>query len=678
MQNYYNRFNAAQNYEKALFLAGRGLQSAELNEIQETALHEVKSLGDALFKDGDIVRGCTCVVQGTTVTIEAGSLYLKGAVRAVPAATLTISDDQRFQVGVFLTESTVTELEDPALRDPAVGTRNYQEPGAARLQYTLTWAACADGTDPAGSAPAGNAVADFYPVYVIDHGVLILNAPAPELDSVTVALARYDRESNGSYIVRGFEVKYHQSPGGGRPDRAPGGGRPGGDADQVFVLNEGKAHVDGYEIELPHSVRLKYPQNPDLARVESEPHTFQPDGQGVMRVVLNNLTCHSIQAVDITQQKTVTLTHGAFSGSSDPIPDQAILEIVHIRQGSTIYTQGTDFRLKGGSVEWFGQEPAPDSSYEVTYRARVKVAPQNVTEAGFTVSNAVPSTLVLVDYTWKMPRYDLLTIDSFGKIQRIQGQAHPWRPSIPKAPKEQLALAYIEQRWKEHAPPQVISTAIHAVSMTEIQAMKSAISDLYDFVAAERLKNDANAREPAAKKGVFVDPFFDDDMRDLGTEQTAAIVDQCLQLPIAARVVDSGRTEQAWMLAYTLEPVIEQPLRTGSMKINPYQAFDPLPANAKMILDTDRWTETHTIWTSDTTQRFSTASSAVIAQNLLTSEVLARTTEEAATMRSVAQKFVVDGFKPGEELTVTFDGIPVAIQEGPEAQQPEAHDTRGV
>lgn len=653
MQNYYNRFNATQNYEKALFLAGRGLQSAELNEIQETALHKVKSLGDALFKDGDIVRGCTCVVQGTTVTIEAGSLYLKGAVRNVPAATLTISADQRFQVGVFLTEATITELEDPGLRDPAVGTRNYQEPGAARLQYTLTWGLPAGG---AGGTGPHAAQEDFYPVYVIDHGVLILNAPAPELDSVTVALARYDRESNGSYIVRGFEVKYHQP--------------PTGDASgpQVFVLNEGKAHVDGYEIELPHSVRLKYPQNPDLARVESEPHTFQPDGQGVMQVLLNNPTCHSIQAVDITQQKTVTLTHGAFSGSSDPIPDQAILEIVHIRQGSTVFAQGTDFRLKGGSVEWFGQEPAPGSSYEVTYRARVKVAAQNVTEAGFTVANAVPGTLVLVDYTWKMPRYDLLTIDSFGKIQRIQGQAHPWRPSIPKAPKEQLALAYIEQRWKEDAPPRVISTAIHAVSMTEIQAMKSAISDLYDFVASERLKNDANAREPAAKKGVFVDPFFDDDMRDLGAEQTAAIVDQCLQLPIAARVVDSGRAENSWMLPYTLEPVIEQPLRTGSMKINPYQAFDPLPANAKMILDTDRWTETHTIWTSDTTGRFSTASSAVIQQNLLTSEVLARTTEEAATMRSVAQKFVVDGFKPGEELTVTFDGIPVAIQEGHDAR----------
>lgn len=669
MNHYYNRFNASKNYEKSLFLAGRGLQSAELNEIQENTLYKLKSLGDAIFKDGDVVRGCTCIVQDHTVTLEEGALYLKGAVRNVPAATLTISNDQRFHIGVFLKETTVTELEDPTLRDPAVGTRNYQEPGASRLQLTLSWGTQAEDTRIGGTragdtrtrdtrtrdthigdTATDSSKGDFYPVYVIDHGVLILNAPAPELDSVTVALARYDRESNGSYIVRGFDVKYQETT----------------ENQQIFILNEGKAHVDGYEIELPHSVRLQYALNPDLSKVESEPHTFQPDQQGHMQIFLNNPTCESIQAVDITQQKTINLTHGAFSGSTDPIPDQAILEIVHIRQGSTVYTQGSDFRLKAGSVDWSlsGQEPAPGSSYEVTYRARIKTTPQNITEEGFTVSNAVPGTLVLVDYTWKMPRYDLLTIDSFGKIHRIQGQAHPWRPSIPKAPSEQLALAYIEQSWKNKESPKVISKAIQAVSMTEIQAMKKALSELYDFVAEERLKNDANVRDPAAKKGVFVDPFFDDDMRDLGTEQTAAIVDQCLQLPISVEIIDSGRSEQPWLLPYTLEPIIEQSLRTSSMKINPYQAFDPLPATVKMVLDTDRWTETHTTWTSDTTQRFSPTSSSVLQQDLVTSEVLSSTTEEASTMRSLSQKFVVDGFKPGEELTVTFDGIVVEVKEG--------------
>jgi hypothetical protein len=153
------------------------------------------------------------------------------------------------------------------------------------LQYSLTWAAQAEGT------ATNSTFGDFYPVYVVDQGVLILKGAAPELDSVKVALARYDRESNGSYIVRGFEVKYQGVT----------------DGQQIFVLNEGKAHVDGYEIELPHSVRLKYELNPDLSTVQSEPHTFQPDDFGNMQITLNNPTCSSIQAVDITQQKTAKM-----------------------------------------------------------------------------------------------------------------------------------------------------------------------------------------------------------------------------------------------------------------------------------------------------------------------------------------------------------------------------------
>jgi hypothetical protein len=187
---------------------------------------------------------------------------------------------------------------------------------------------------------------------------------------------------------------------------------------------------------------------------------------------------------------------------------------------------------------------------------------------------------------------------------------------------------------------------------------------VYDFAAEERLKNDANSRDPAAKKGLFVDPFFDDDMRDLGIEQNAAIVDQCLQLPISVVVKDTGKAENPWMLPFTLEPIVEQPLRTGSMKINPYQAFDPLPAITKMVLDTDRWTEVQTVWNSSTTSRFSTTSSSVLQQNLVNSELLSRKTEEAETMRSILQKFTIDGFQPNEQLTVIFDGIEVEATTG--------------
>ena len=205
---------------------------------------------------------------------------------------------------------------------------------------------------------------------------------------------------------------------------------------------------------------------------------------------------------------------------------------MQIKQGTTIYVKGTDYKLTSGQVDWSlsGSEPAPGSSYEIIYRHRTQVTPTNVTDTGFTISGAVDGSMVLVSYTWKMPRYDLITIDAEGIVRRIKGLAHPWTPTVPKAPTGQLVLAQIYQNWSSEKP-KVTNNAIRVVQMSDIESMKNMILDLYYLIAQLQLKNDANASDPTAKKGVFVDPFFDDDMRDQGIEQTAAIVDNKLVLP---------------------------------------------------------------------------------------------------------------------------------------------------
>lgn len=136
LNSYYNHFNPDKKYERSLFLAGRGLQSAELNEAQDYALSKLKSVGDAVFKDGDVIAGSDCIIDGETgkTTLEAGKIYLRGCVRDVEKAEFTIPTNTTVHIGVYYLESTITELEDPTLRDPAVGTRNYQEVGAARLK----------------------------------------------------------------------------------------------------------------------------------------------------------------------------------------------------------------------------------------------------------------------------------------------------------------------------------------------------------------------------------------------------------------------------------------------------------------------------------------------------------------------------------------------------------------
>ena len=195
---YYNRFDEAKEYEKHLFIAGRGLQSAELNEVQAHAASRLRGIADVLFKDGDIIRDASCQLNpGTGVaSCQSGAIYIRGAVRGVPPATMTIPIVGVVAIGIRLTESIATALEDPALRDPATGTRNYDEPGAERLVVHASWGWDGDG--------AGG---EFFPVYSATNGILDAKEPPPNLDSINQALARYDRDSaGGSYVVRGLQV----------------------------------------------------------------------------------------------------------------------------------------------------------------------------------------------------------------------------------------------------------------------------------------------------------------------------------------------------------------------------------------------------------------------------------------------------------------------------------------
>jgi hypothetical protein len=436
-----------------------------------------------------------------------------------------------------------------------------------------------------------------------------------------------------------------------------------------------------------------FPIDPDIAEIESEPHTFIGDEDGVMRLTLNNTPIHEVDKIDITKERTATITHGAFTGATDPLPDEAVLEIIEISQGGTLYEPNQDYRLTAGDVDWspLGAEPAPGSSYDVTYRYREQLETVNLDDTSFDIEGAVEGSLILIDYKWKMPRFDLVSMDQEGNVRRVKGLAHPWRPAVPQSPEGQLTLGLIEHTWETGLAVKTTSTATHAVPMSDIEAMRESIHDLYSLVAEERLRNDANAADPSTKLGVFVDPFFDDDLRDQGIPQTGAIIDGELTLPIAAEIIEAAREPEAFTLDYELEPVIKQLLRTKDMKVNPYQAFEPIPARVQLNLSVDRWTDVNTQWTSPGTRRFSRFTSPLTrnrviggglrtrlqsrtTQNVLLSvqrsesnELLSSTSIDAEFMRQQTQRFDIEGFEPGETLeTVLFDGIeitPTAIEE---------------
>ena len=637
----HNRFDPAKNFDAILFRQDKVLQSAELNDGQAMAAYRLKELADALFKNGDVIRDARIVVNADTgaVRAESGAIYLQGAVRGVLPGAFIVPVVGIVNVGIYLHTSTVTELDDPSLLNPAAGTPAFQEPGAWRLAVQPAWGFAGDGQ-------AG----DFFPVWVIEDGYVRAKEAPPNLDAVTQALARYDRDSSGgNYVVEGLSV-------------AMAANLPTGE--QVYTIAEGRARVDGYGFELQAGRRLVTAASPELLTIDSEPHLSTTDGP--QRIDIGRPPCLGVPTVRITARKTVTLVHGGFAGAADVLPDASVIQLELVKQGGTTYTHLVDFKLTAGQVDWSpsGAEPAPGSSYQVTYLHISIAAPTAPDARGFTVSGAIAGSTTLVTYQQQLRRIDRLCLTREGSFEWVRGIASAWTPTAPVVPDDMLSLASVYQTWD--GDRRVVNDGVKVVPMQKLVGEQRRLDSVVMDLAELRLATSAQGLDSGIKKGIFADPFLSDDQRDAGLPQTAAIVKGSLQLPLKPTVhqLGQGITDRI-APAHTYRIALAQTMRTGSMLVNPYMAFDPIPAVVALAPNVDRWTDVTTQWQSAITERLYTGSGSVsnLSGKSTATRVLSEETRPLEYLRPIAVRFDLAGWGPNEPLgAITFDGIPVAAQ----------------
>lgn len=640
--DYYNRHDPAKNYDTILYRDGYTLQGAELNEEQSASQHRLRGIADALFKDGDVIRDAQIILNSTTGVVEAesGVIYIAGAVRGVPSATFTIPVVGTVAVGVRLRNTVISELEDPTLYNPAIGSRGEGEPGAWRLRVDPGWGFDGDGGD-----------GEFYPVYTVDDGILRPKEAPPTLDSFTQSLAKYDRDSTagGSYIVSGFMLLQ----------------APDAEGSQVYTVSAGRARVNGYGVEINTDRRLTYAAVPDIRVIDTEVHvaTGGDNGTAIQRITVAHPPIARVTALRVTRRKSVSLIHGSYSGVADPLPDTAVVAIVECKQADTTYTQGTDYKKSGDKVDWSpaGAEPATGSTYTVTYDYICALDPQNLDADGFDVEGAVKDSSILVSYEQALPRIDRLCLTQEGVFQWLQGVASELHPRAPVVPVSLLALGTVYQTWRS-GQRDVVTDGVRVVPFSEITAINNRIDYVVREVARQRLEADVFTRESGARVGLFVDPLLDDDMRDQGLTQTAAVVDGELVLALDGRAdLLPADIAAPTALPYSPKVILSQPLRTGSMKVNPYMAFEPLPAQITLTPSVDFWTETQTRWTSPVTRIFSVGSGNTSSTSTSNStQQVSSTRTQIEHLRQLEVKFEARGFGNGEHLNqVLFDGISV-------------------
>lgn len=651
IDHYQNRYDPAKNYEKHLVRSGKGVQAAEINEVQENLMARQRKLGDAMMKDGNIIDGATCLVDPDTgvTRLAAGEIYLYGVPRDVAEATFTVPVVGIVSIGVRMTEEIITELEDPELLGPADGTRNQGEPGAGRLKVTIAWGWDGDGLG-----------GEFFAIYTVENGILLSKSAPLAMDSVNAGIRQYDVDSEGgNYIIQGLGVSASY-------DRVT--------HKITLLVGEGRARVNGYGVELPRGVRMILDAETDLRNIIAEPKVYTPTA-GSMRVTLDNGPLLSINQVRYIKQVVEDVTRRAAAGGSDPMGNTSVLTLVAVNQGGTWngaaftggtnYAIGTEVKLTSGEIDWSGSgaEPAPGSAYKCVYQyqttAGATITAQD--DTGFTISGPVTGSAFQVDYTFALPRVDAIVLDKDGRIARIKGVATQYNPAKPSVPATMLRIASLTNTW--FVDPAVASDATVRMTKDEVQSLRSMVFDLYDLVSLERLKNQVALSDPSAKRGVFVDSFTNDNQRDAGLAQTLAVVNEELVLNIVPTVLQAGTAiTTPQLLPYNIETLVEQPYRTETMLVNPYQAFDPVPPSLTLDPAVDFWTDLQvtqgvTVY-KNLYQRSGTGYGTLL--DSASSVDIARTEAQIEHLRQRSVGYKMTGMGAGELIaSMTFDGVPV-------------------
>ncbi|WP_375675549.1 DUF4815 domain-containing protein [Bartonella sp. AP9QHHD] len=612
------------------------IQSGELNEVQTIIRGRHDRLGRLVAKEGDRIERADAFVNKDTrtVTLTDGKIYIAGDIFSVaPAVLNNVAMIGRLEIGVKLRKKWITHEDDPELLGQVPGTLAEGEPGAARETAKLVWALKEDAQN-----------GTFFPVYILQDGVLIDQKSPSLLEPAMQAIATYDR-AHGHYIVSGCRVSALGANNGC----------------QVFSIQEGEANINGFKRKRLAALRHEELEDFSTSVVPSETHIFAPPkGKNSFTFKPYYFPIADIQSLLLTKEKTVNVTRGAVAAGRDGVPDKSITSFIKIVQGTKEFKEGTDFKKTGDTIDWapVGDEPLAGSSYKVTYRYRAKITADKVTAQEITVSGGAEGGDIIVSYTYKLPRIDRIGLNTGGNVVYIKGISVD-QPMAPSVPDDVLSLATITNNWLE--TPVVVNDGTRVAPYDEMWRYFQRVLSLDRLMQLERIKSNVDSKEPVAKKGMFADPFLDDSYRDEGFQQTGAVGNGILQLAIDPTFY-TAPLKAPVTLDWTNEVIIAQELTTACEKINPYQNFAPLPGTVTLEPATDFWHEQRTDWLSGITNqiimgkhRGSTIRRTEVSDNFINTHQ-----EQIDFLRQITLHFKIEGFGSSEILeSLTFDGVNV-------------------
>lgn len=503
---YYDDTDINKQYYQLLAIPGRVAQAREITALQTTLRNIIKSVGDSILKNGDIIEGCQVLVNGDKVTVTEGRVYMEGIVMPVAESVVSIKGTGTETIGVKLMEAIIDEYADSTLRDPAQGYDNYNQPGCTRLKRWLEVVV----DDPEAAI-----------LSTLSEGSVMVESYAPEYDTLTQTLARRTYDESGSYLVDGLKVRVEYL----------------NESQYNVVIESGKAYVLGYELKIPTARRVISDRSTTYNNVTVSNNMYSTDTKEYL--LDSSPHVRAITNVNGRVSKEVTQTINT-NVDSVLLPDTDVVRIISVTQGDKVYNVGSTsangdcYLLRSGNtymLKWNGTEnyPASGTSYNVIYEYNkdfmlgvdyelIMIDRSHYLSWIDGGDHPLDETLFSVVYEQYLARKDLVYMDRYGNIEVVKGvPAEYGFEVLPEAPLNTLTLAHINNPPNGSTSPTstsegiiVSNVGLTRFTMNDIQSLLNRVQTIEYDQAVLSLNDDARQVETTSdKKGIFTEPLVD-------------------------------------------------------------------------------------------------------------------------------------------------------------------------
>lgn len=629
---YWDRYDGdtahrSSGYTRVLAVPGRAEQASEFNEIQSIQRDYMERLGNAMFIDGSIISGCAIHIDGTTVTIESGRIFLCGLVRETQEAEIEITGSGTERIIVTLQTDVVTASSDPTLRDPAIDAENYNLEGADRERQVVTFSV----TDTDSFDSDNSAV-----LYTLNDGDLVNESTSDDKYSyINDILAERTYDENGNYRVQGLHLQSITE--------------LITDTDKIRVyVSSGRAYIKGYQVVKNAMSSIELNRSTATRLVQSESHYYKASQSTYQ---LSNGPVDSMS--NVTALVTVTgerKYRGNVRGGQDSLNQSPVDSITKVwsldgQNNEIVYTQGVDYQLFADQIDWSltgddAREPEGGTTYYVTYvynKSLVEntdyVVANDLDDAYITFleTGTRPDTNTRVYYTYyyTLARRDLVLIDSKGVLSVIEGVPNRYQDLITpyNGSNSFLELGFVDVFAKDARIS--VSDSNHLAVVTDYDrtrltqdnmlTMLKRINALEDSVAQLDMERTfVEGEDTSSLKGYFTDSFENINKSDLGYDDGTVQYSACIdfdkgELTTTADIKSyemdlDPQTSSGYQFIgdvisspYEYQLALQQKYVTGYMKVNPYASYGPM---CQVLIDpmVDNWIDQNTVKVNNTAE----------------------------------------------------------------------------